>query len=87
MITVMNMEKEFPVVFTVATSQGNNHPAWTNFCDTIFAGIFIYSKSDNEWNTLIETKLMTEHRGIIANDDDIRFKTEADLTLFLLRFS
>ena len=87
MISVMNIEEEFPVVFTVATSSGVHNPAWTNFCDTIFAGISIYSKSDIEWNTLIQTTFMRDHRGIIGYNDDIRFRTEADLTLFLLRFS
>jgi hypothetical protein len=86
MITVMNVEEEFPVVFTVATSQSKN--VWQNYCDTIMEDRSVYDETVGYWDRLVQTILMRDYRGIIDyNNGGIRFRTEADLTLFLLRFS
>jgi hypothetical protein len=85
MISIMNVEREFPVVFTIGDSQGVFNPVWQNYCNTV------PDPSSNEtgveWVKLLNSKLMVEHSGIIDYAGNIRFKTEADLTLFLLRFS
>ena len=86
MNSIMNMEEEFPVIFKVGESLLYN-PVWVKYCDAILDGRSVYSKSMDEWDKLSQTTLMTEYKGIIGYDGDIRFKTEADLTLFLLRFS
>jgi len=86
MITVMNMEEEFPVVFKIGESLLYN-PVWVNYCDTILAGKSVYSETMGYWDRLSQTILMREHRGIIGYDGDIRFRTEADLLMFVLRFS
>jgi hypothetical protein len=86
MITVMNMEEEFPVIFTIWDSQGIFNPVWQNYCNTV-PDSSLSNESGVEWVKLVNSKLMAEHSGIIDYANDIRFKTEADLTLFLLRFS
>lgn len=88
MITVMNIEEEFPVVFTIWESMGDN-PVWKNYCDTILKDRSVYDDEDvGYWDRLTQTTLMREHRGIIDyHSNGIRFRTEADLTMFLLRFS
>jgi hypothetical protein len=85
MITVMNVEEEFPVVFTIWDSQGVFNPVWQNYCNTVPDPLS--NESRVEWVKLLNSKLMVEHSGIIDYASNIRFKTEADMTLFLLRFS
>ena len=90
MISVMNMEEEFPVVFTIWEDfnvEAVCKPVWENFCSTVVAGRPMSSKDGIEWTTLMQTTFMVEHRGIIGYNNDIRFRTPSDLTLFLLRFS
>jgi hypothetical protein len=86
MITVMNMEEEFPVVFKIRESLLHN-PVWVNYCDTILDDRSVYDETMGYWDRLAQTTLMTEYKGIIDYDGDIRFRTEADLLMFVLRFS
>jgi hypothetical protein len=83
----MNMEKEFPVVFIIGKNLAHN-PVWENYCNTIMEDRSVYDETMGYWDKLVQTILMRDYRGIIDYDsNDIRFRTEADLTLFLLRFS
>jgi hypothetical protein len=82
----VSMVEEFPVVFKIGESLLYN-PVWVNYCDTILDGRSVYDETMGYWDRLSQTILMREYRGIIGYDGDIRFRTEADLLMFVLRFS